>query len=433
MQHEFNQRVRKRSFIVTTIAMPLLMVGLMLLPAVLAVSGSKSSAAKERIIAVEDNSGVIMEQLSDAGNLQFRMAEDGAEEVKKSLGKDIYGLLVIGEDVVSDPVVKLYTHETASSEVENRISSQIKRIVENIKIESSGVENIKQILSDINTRVTVSSFKVEDSGREKANVRGLSRTLSMIFGGLIYFIVFFYGSMVMMGVVDEKNSRVMEIIVSSVKPIQLMLGKILGIASVAILQFVIWIALIAILGIAAVHFLTPDLAAMLKSASSSAAAGITPRSLEALRTVTDLSYTGTIVGCFALFFTGGYLLYASMFAAIGSAVDNAGDLQQLQMPVTLPLVVAFMISFMAVNDPGSPLAVWCSIIPFTSPIVMMARIPFGVPAWQIGLSLVALYAGFAAMAWFAARIYRVGVFMYGKKPTIGEIIKWAGYKEFKQN
>ena len=252
-------------------------------------------------------------------------------------------------------------------------------------------------------------------------------TASYLFGFLIYMFVFMYGVMVMHGVIEEKNSRVLEIIVSSVRPFELMLGKILGIASVALVQFLIWVALILALGTAALHLLTPD--ALIRGA---AVPGVVPQmdagTLAAIRQVTDGGFLLKLFGGFLVYFVGGYLLYAAIFAAVGSAVDNVQDAQQLQMPATIPLVFAIVVMFTTMQNPNGTLSVWCSIIPFTSPIVMMARIPYGVPAWQLALSVALLYGSFLSMVWVAGKIYRVGIFMYGKKPGFAELYKWIKYK-----
>lgn len=234
--------------------------------------------------------------------------------------------------------------------------------------------------------------------------------------------VFVYGGFVMHGVIEEKSSRIIEVIVSSVKPFQLMMGKILGIALVALTQLLIWIVLFV-----ALAFVTQGLMSGGEQALA-AAEGMDSNMSMVMDTLSDPSYLFLVFGSYILYFVGGYLLYAAMFAAVGSAVDNIQDAAQLQLPISMPLILGIIVMMNAMQSPNSDLAFWFSMIPFTSPIVMMARIPYGVPAWEIVVSLVALYATFVAMTWLSAKIYRVGIFMYGKKPSFKELIKWARYK-----
>ena len=259
--------------------------------------------------------------------------------------------------------------------------------------------------------------------------------LSFVFAFMIYMFVLIYGGMVLQGVIEEKSSKVIEVIVSSVKPFELMMGKIIGIAAVAITQFLIWVVLIFVLGTVLVNFLAGD--AMAEAATAMADGGMAgmagmegmdAQTVAALRNITDPAFLMKMLGGFLLFFIGGYLFYAAMFAAVGSAVDNEADSQQLQVPITIPLILAILVMMTVMKEPHSSLAVWFSMIPFTSPIIMMARLPYGVPAWEVILSLVILYASFVLLVWLAGKIYRVGIFMTGKKPTFGELAKWIRYK-----
>ena len=240
--------------------------------------------------------------------------------------------------------------------------------------------------------------------------------------------------MVMQSVIEEKNNRVLEVMVSSVRPFDLMMGKILGVASVAIVQVLLWGVLIAGVGALVMPHLMPEdvmasAQAMQQGMPDAASmSGMNPEMLQAVAAMTDLGYIVKIFVSLLLFVFGGYLLYSAMFAAVGSAVDNVQDASQLQMPSTLPIILALLMMFVVIKDPNSQLAFWFSIIPFTSPIVMMARIPYDIPLWEVALSLVVLYASFVGMVWFAAKIYRVGIFMYGKKPSLKELFKWIRYK-----
>ena len=419
---EFNQRVRKRTFILTTVLTPLLMVVLMVAPVLL----NKVGGSRQLEILVLDRSGWIAPQLQSGALLKLTPTDLSEDELGAPGNR--YNYLVIGEDVLSDPGdVRLYTKEALTFDVENDLKSQLGRIIEKRKLEAHDIRNLSQIMQEVKTDVSMQTFQRHDTGERRASSGVLSMTASYLFGFLIYMFVFMYGVMVMHGVIEEKNSRVLEIIVSSVRPFELMLGKILGIASVALVQFLIWVALILALGTAALHLLTPD--ALIRGAT---VPGVVPQmdagTLAAIRPVTDGGFLLKLFGGFLIYFVGGYLLSAAIFAAVGSAVDNVQDAQQLQMPATIPLVFAIVVMFTTMQNPNGTLSVWCSIIPFTSPIVMMARIPYGVPAWQLALSVALLYGSFLSMVWVAGKIYRVGIFMYGKKPGFAELYKWIKYK-----
>ena len=254
-------------------------------------------------------------------------------------------------------------------------------------------------------------------------------------GMVLYMFLMIYGAMVMQSVIEEKSSRVLEVVVSSVRPFELMMGKIFGVASVAVVQVLIWAVLVCGAGAAVMPHVLPDgameAAAALQQgggAATAAAGDFDPETLGAIALATDVSYLAMLFGYLLLFVVGGYLLYSAMFAAVGSAVDNAQDAAQLQTPIMIPIILAVIVEMSVLNDPNSPLAFWFSLIPFTSPVVMMARIPYGIPTWEIVLSLVLLYAAFVGMVWLSAKIYRVGIFMYGKKPTLREMFRWIRYK-----
>lgn len=425
---EFNQRVRKRSFILTTILTPLLMIGLMVAPALL--MNLKSDKTKQ--IVVIDGSGIVAPKLQNDKQIAFEPTDKTPDQLRAEPQEGIYGFLVVGEDILTNPKnLQLYTYEASTLDVEKSIASQVQDILEEVKLKGYNIENLPQIMESIKTDVSLQAYQIDESGKDKESSSILSMGSAYIFGFLIYMFVFIYGAMVMQGVIEEKSSKVLEIIVSSVKPFELMLGKILGIATVAVTQFVIWMVVIFVLGTLAMQFIAGDAmaqGAQMAGAMPQGMEGMDPEALAALRGVTDLSFLLKLFGGFLVYFIGGYLLYAAMFAAIGSAVDNVQDTQQLQLPVTIPMVFALIIMMNVMKEPNSTLAVWCSIIPLTSPIIMMARIPYGVPVWELAVSVVLLYASFIAMVWVAGKIYRVGIFMYGKKPTFKELFKWMKYK-----
>ena len=431
---EFNERVRKKSFIVTTILMPVLMIGLMVAPALI----MRYSQGETRHISVIDESGVIAPRLESSEEVVYEPTDLTLDEARRE-HTDRFGILWIGRDIMTNPGnVKLYTNGSSAMLVEESVSGQIADIIEKEKLKDYNIENLSQILDEVKTTVYMQVFRndqMQDDGSDKqANSSAVSTVVGLVLGMILYMFLMIYGAMVMQSVIEEKNNRVLEVMVSSVRPFDLMMGKILGIASVAVVQIVIWGVLIvgvgsfvmpqlmpaeAMAGVEAVRQGMPDAAA---------ASGMDTEMLQAVAAVTDLGYVVKIFVCLLLFVFGGYLLYSAMFAAVGSAVDNVQDASQLQTPITLPIILALLMMLAVIKDPNSPMAFWFSIIPFTSPVVMMARIPYDIPLWEIVLSLAVLYASFIGMVWFAAKIYRVGIFMYGKKPTLKELVKWMRYK-----
>ena len=431
---EFNERVKKKSFIITTILMPLFFVALMFVPALM--MNIKSDETKEVIVV--DQSGLIGDRLVSDGQLTFSPSDKSFEELRDE-AHEVFGILVVGSDIATNPSnLQLFAYESSTINIEQAITEQVRTIVESEKLKEYNIEDIDAILEAIKTPVSIQVKQLDESGEAKESSSILNIALAYIFGFLIYMFVFLYGNMVMQGVIEEKSTKVMEVMVSSVKPFQLMMGKILGIASVAVTQFAIWVVFILVVGGAAMSLLGVD--EMMAAASSASAmdpaammgaAGVPSlddETLSIIRTVTDPAYLLRILGGFLIYFVGGYLLYAAMFAAVGSAVDNEKDTNNLQMPITIPLILGIFVMMSAMQEPHGPLAFWFSMIPFTSPIVMMVRLPYGVPGWELALSVGLLVVTFVGMVWLAGKIYRVGVFMYGKKPTFRELLRWARYK-----
>ncbi|MBR4851415.1 MAG: ABC transporter permease [Tidjanibacter sp.] len=429
---EFNERVRKKSFIITTILMPIAFVAMMFVPALM----MNMSSDEQKEIIVVDQSGLVGERLHNEGQIVFATS-DKSFDVLKEEKNEVFGILVIGEDVATNPSnVQLFTYESSTINIESAITDQVRSIIEAEKLKQYNIDDLDRILNEIKTPISLQVKQLDESGEAKDSSAILNIALAYVFGFLIYMFVFLYGNMVMQGVIEEKSSKVMEVMVSSVKPFQLMMGKILGIAAVAITQFFIWVVFIVVVGAGALSLLggTEVLAA-----AAQAGTGMDPMmasmgnisldkdTVALINTVTDPAYLVRILGGFLIYFVGGYLLYAAMFAAVGSAVDNEKDTNNLQLPITIPLILALFVMMNAMQEPNGPLAVWFSMIPFTSPIVMMVRLPYGVPE-GFWISVVLLYATFLATVWLAGKIYRVGVFMYGKKPTFGELLKWIRYK-----
>ena len=432
IQREFNERVRKKSFIITTILMPVLMIVLMIAPALI----MEYSGGEQKTIAVIDDSGLVAPQLQSNEELRFEPTDLSTEEARRSL-TDRFGVLYIGSDILENPSdVKLYANASSSLSIESNITGQIEDILEAEKLKAYHIDNLQQILDEVKTTVTLQTFRNDKSQEAESQAQSstVATAAGYILGFVLYMFLLIYGSMVMQSVIEEKNNRVLEVVVSSVRPFDLMLGKILGVALVAVVQVLIWGVLIFAVGAIVLPQLMPaemmaGVQAMQQGMPDAAAMGdMDPEMLQAVAAVTDTGYILKIFVCLLLFVFGGYLLYSAMFAAVGSAVDNVQDASQLQMPVTLPIILALLMMLAVIKDPNSSLAFWFSIIPFTSPVVMMARIPYDIPLWEIVLSLVVLYASFVAMVWFAGKIYRVGIFMYGKKPTFKELLKWVRYK-----
>ncbi len=431
---EFNERVRKKSFIITTLLMPLLMVAMMIAPSLIMLY----STGDAKRIAVIDRSGIVAPQLESGEEIQYEPTDLTVEDARTIL-TDYFGVLEIGEDVMTNPNnIRLYANGSTSLAFEESLEDDIADIIEREKLKEYNIHNLDEILSEVKTTVAITTFRNDEQSEKEgpdaqAKSSALSTAIGFILGMVLYFILILYGAMVMQSVIEEKNSRVLEVMVSSVKPFDLMMGKILGIASVATVQILIWGVLIVGTAAIALPALIPadvmqNVEALQAGTLDMTQEGISPQMLNAISTATDVNYLTTIFVCLLLFTIGGYLLYSAIFAAIGSSVDSVQDAQQLQTPVMIPIIISIFVMMTIINDPNSPVAVWCSHIPFTSPIVMMARIPCGVPTWEILLSLGLLYATFILMVWLAAKIYRVGIFMYGKKPSFKELWKWMRYK-----
>lgn len=413
IKREYLTRVRRKSFIISTILLPVLMIGLMALPSIVAVL----AGPEEKSVAVVDNSGVLDKAFVSSNGMKFEIATDVPLADLKAR-EDLDAILVIPENVVDEPTgLTLYTNGSPSPQSEMFIAQILNNAIEQIKLESYNIENLEQIIAEVRTNVSMKTIRI-DGGEEQATSSIASYFIGLIMAFILYMFIMLYGQMVMNSIIEEKNNRVLEIVVSSVKPTHLMLGKILGIGAVAVTQLLIWGALIG--GFTA--FVMPSLISNAVSATGDVDL------LNVLSTLGDPTYILSMFGLMGLFLIFGYVFYSAINAAIGSAVDNIQDASQLQAIAVVPIIIGLVFSMTALNDPNSTLAIWLSMIPFTSPMVMMARIPFGVSPIQIIASLAILLVSMYAMIWFSAKVYRVGIFMYGKKPTLKELIRWARYK-----
>ena len=427
---EFNERVRKKSFIVTTLLMPVLMLGLMLAPALM----MRYASGQTKTIVVIDRSGLVAQHLESSDEVRFETSDLPVDTARRVM-IDKFGVLYIGADVLANPSdVKLYANSASSMMLEENLRGQIAKVLEREKLRAYRIEDLDRILADVKTDVKMQVVR-NDEGSPSSGSSAVAAMVGLGLGMVLYMFLMIYGAMVMQSVIEEKSSRVLEVVVSSVRPFELMMGKIFGVASVAVVQVLIWAVLVCGAGAAVMPHVLPDgameAAAALQQgggAATAAAGDFDPETLGAIALATDVGYLAMLFGYLLLFVVGGYLLYSAMFAAVGSAVDNAQDAAQLQTPIMIPIILAVIVEMSVLNDPNSPLAFWFSLIPFTSPVVMMARSPYGIPTWEIVLSLVLLYAAFVGMVWLSAKIYRVGIFMYGKKPTLREMFRWIRYK-----
>lgn len=432
IMREFKERVYKKSFIITTLLMPLLLALVSVAPTLIMIYAKGDTKS----ISVIDNSGIVAQRLESNEDVEFVTIPNGdlQEELKKSLESDNFGLLYIGEDIVKNPNnIQLYTNSSSSMLIEDAITDQIEEIIEAERLKEYNISDLKQILESIEVDISLSTFR-NDSQEQTASSSAASSFIGIILGFVLYFFLVIYGSIVMQSIIEEKSSRILEVLVSTVRPFEMMMGKILGVALVAATQIVVWGVLIVLMSAVLVPALMPDdILASVEAVKGGAdvmamaSSGVDVEMVAAISSITNTGYIAKLVVLMLVFMVGGFLLYAAMYAAVGASVDTAQDAQQLTTPITIPIILAFLILTMVMNDPNSPLVVWCSMIPFTSPIVMMGRIPSGIPAWEIALSIALLYATFIVMVWFAGKIYRVGIFMHGKKPTFKELYKWLKY------
>lgn len=436
LKREYTTRVQKKSFIFLTLLMPILMAALIILPAYFASMGDEQT----RTIGVYDGSAVFLGRLENSEFTKFRFIprvefESSKSDIKNS---NYYALVDIEPNFLNTKTVQVLSANNIAFDLKSQIRDKIQGVIEKDKmaevVRKTAIPDLEKKLAATKTHINVETIKVGDGGVVEKSSTEIGMVLGYIFGFMIYLFIFIYGTMVMQGVMEEKQSRIVEVIISSVRPFQLMMGKIVGIALVGLTQFALWV----ILGIA---ILTASKSFYPASAPSQKIQNILEQqdSIQQaggpeLDKIQDLlAMVGTInfpliIGCFIFFFIGGYLLYSSMFAAVGSAIDVQEDAQQFMLPITLPIIISIMVMVSALRSPDGPIAFWFSMIPFTSPIVMMARIPFGVPIWQLLLSMFLLIITFVAMVWVTAKIYRTGILMYGKKPSWKELGRWLMYK-----
>ena len=430
IKREYTTRVRKRSFLILTFLGPILMAAIYIIPIVLALRGGNDHMN----VAVVDESHWFEDRFQNTKEHTFiPMAGQPIDSVKEMVKNGSFDMVLYVPptqlNIPSNAVV--YSIRQVPMEIETYISTVMQKEIEDQKLMAKGVD--PEIVSAVKTKINLSIMRMDEKGNEKETFTKVQFALGIGLAMLVYMFIIFFGGQVMQGVSEEKTSRIIEVIVSSVKPFQLMMGKIIGVSLVALTQFLLWIVLTGALYLGFSAFMGINNPEILSSGTV-LAQDITANDVmsnENVQNILQIVHSidfGTIICSFLIFFILGYLLYATLYAAVGSLVDNNTDSQQFTLPITVPLMVAIISSFYIVNNPDSNLSVWLSMIPFTSPISMMVRIPFGVPIWQVVVSALILAGTFVAMTWLASKIYRTGILMYGKKLTYKEIFKWLKYK-----
>lgn len=424
------ERVKKKSFIITTILMPLLMLLLMALPGLMMVFMDGS----ETTVLVVDNSGSVATRLTDTPEVKFRPATPDVTVDSAMQIQDEGAVLVIPSGILESRrgQLKLLSNGPVPLAVESAITGQINKIVETERLKGYDIDNLDKIMDEVKSDVTISTLRT-DKGDSEALSSELSYGLGIGLTFILYMFLLIYGQMVMTSIIEEKSNRVLEVVVTSVKPAQLMLGKIIGVALVAVTQMLLWGVLLSVMSGFILPALLPDdvmsdIAAVQMGNSDSIGH---QDSIELIQAMASLTNVGEVIGLVALltlFLVLGFLLYSSIFAAVGSTVDNVQDASQLSSFAIFPIIFGLIFAMVAAADPMGPLAFWSSLFPLTAPMVMVARIPAGIPGWEIALSIGLLIVSFLGMVWMAGKIYRVGIFMYGKKPNIKEIIRWISYK-----
>lgn len=429
IEREYLSRVKKKTFIVVTLLGPLLFAAITIVPAWMAMKEKTLNT-----VSVIDQSGLFASKLQSTKETIYVIAGQNVEAGKKAIMEngDHHLLLVIGAyDGKNIPDIQLFSESNPSLDLVGSIEKQLEAELKTMGLKAAGIDPV--LVETIKPKVNIQTRVISETG-EKAGSSVAATVVGFGAGFLIYIFIFLYGSQVMMGVMEEKTNRVVEVIISSVKPFQLMMGKIIGVAMVGLTQFLLWMALSFVVSQAAGSFISTksDKKEVVKSISMDGPSQeMMEKSTQKTGFLEELGRVNIplIAGCFLFYFLGGYLLYSALFAAVGSAVDNQQDAQQFMFPITIPIILAIVMGQFIIKEPHSTLAFWLSVVPFTSPIIMMIRIPFEPPLWQILISMVFMVLGFLGTTWLAAKIYRVGILMYGKKVTYRELWKWLRFSE----
>ncbi|RZM28266.1 MAG: ABC transporter permease [Pedobacter sp.] len=430
IQREYLSRVKKKSFIVMTLLTPIIIAFFYGIIIYFSIKGVNGTFTK---VAVINENKTLTEQLKSTPSFGYTYENKSLAQMKSDLGKSGYDYILYMPDFKLDTPtgIQILGTKQAGLTLSGRISTQIENLIRNQKLKDSGLTqaDVDKLKSDVD----ISVKKIGETGKEEDSSAGAATIIAYVSGVIMFMFILLYGIQVMRGVIEEKTSRIIEVMISSVKPFQLMMGKIIGIALVGLTQFILWIVLTASISTIAVKVLVGKEEA--KQITTMQAAGPGKQAVQAAGPIGDIQKSlaslnfPKIISVFFFFFIGGYLFYSALYAAIGSAVDSETETQQFMMPVMMPLLLGYALSLSVVTtDPYGNIAFWLSIIPFTSPIAMMVRLPYGVPDWQLALSMLLLIGGFIGTVWMASRIYRVGILMYGKKTSFKEILKWFSYK-----
>jgi ABC-2 type transport system permease protein len=433
IQREYLTRVRKKSFWIASIVVPFLIAGVYAILIYLVVNSNET-----KNIQIVDESGLFKDKIQSEKDINYSFINKSFDVAKKDFFKSDADILVdIPKDILNNPNgVKMVGKKSIGMGTQFDIQNSIEKELRNVKLKNANID--LKVLEDNKVNVNAETFTLQEDGQEQSSSSTGAMILAGLFGFILYISAFLYGSQVMNGVIEEKSNRIIEVMISSVRPFQLMMGKIIGVGLVGITQFLLWGVLTFTASTATSALLSDKIEQKVQAMQKT---GINKVEVEKFKkeiddknplagiaqTVENISL-GKLILCFLLFYIGGYLLYSSLFAAVGSAVENASEAQQFLLPVTIPILASFFIGQAIIQDPDSNLAFWASMFPLTSPIDMMVRLPFGVPNWQIALSFALLVLGFMGTTWLAGKIYRVGILMYGKKPSWKEIAKWVVYK-----
>jgi ABC-2 type transport system permease protein len=437
IKREYLTRVKKKSFLVMTILGPILMAAVFIVPVYFA-----QMEGETKKLGIIDETGLFTSEFDNTDNLQFSFIKTDLETAKKNMALEgYYALLYIPRAELSVPQsAVLYSSKQPNIVVKSYIKNAMRKKVEALKLEASGID--PNILTSIKSNINLLTVKMNEGGEEEKSSTELSMAIGFVGGLLIYIFIFMYGGLVMRGVIEEKTSRIVEIIVSSVKPFQLLMGKIVGVAMVGLTQFVLWIFLTMTIVTIFMAVFSSDLGSYQSSQLKMVDKSVVPTEnaidsgssddlnksvITIFESIKSINF-GVLIGAFFFYFIGGYLLYGALFAAIGSAVDSETDTQQFMLPLTIPMIVSIALSQTIMVNPDGPAAYWLSLFPLTSPVTMMIRIPFGVPYTDLILSMTLMIAGFLGATWLAAKIYRTGILMYGKKVSYQELWKWIKYR-----
>lgn len=427
IKREYLRRVSKKSFLLLTFLTPFLFAAMVFVPLWL----STIKGDDIRNVAVIDATGKYAPLFEDTENYHFVRADKTLDKYRENSDKEIFAILNITGDLLSNPkAATMYSKKQVPTELCRIVDHTLSKQMEGEKMASFNIPNLKEIIQESKIDFSIQTIKWGEDGKENTSSAIAASIIGVVFTTIIYMFIMIYGAMVMQGVMEEKTNRIVEVMVSSVRPFDLMMGKIIGIGFVGLTQVFLWGIITTFLIIIGGVMFSPDAAAMQAEASMKmmeTGAMSSPVGNEIMEILHSINLADIAVS-FVVYFIGGYLLYASMFAAIGSAVDNQEDSQQFMMPIMILMLFAFYAGLYSMENPDGPLAFWCSMIPLTSPVVMMIRVPFEIPLWERVVSVVLLYALALGIVWLSAKIYRVGILMYGKKPSIKEMVKWIKYK-----